>query len=100
VTDYDLFIGIDYSGAETANASLRSLQVYAGSPGGMPDPSRRWASLDSTASTAYCHTVGGVKRPEGYWFMRGSSVVDGVQAQLRLGSLKSHQDLRRTYILS
>lgn len=36
MADYDLFIGIDYSGAETSNARLKSLQVYAGSPGGVP----------------------------------------------------------------
>lgn len=36
VTNYDLFIGIDYSGAETATARLKSLQVYAGTTGGIP----------------------------------------------------------------
>ena len=32
--DFDLYIGIDYSGAETPEARLKGLQVYAATPGG------------------------------------------------------------------
>lgn len=45
MTDFDLFIGIDYSGAEAANARLKSLQAYSARPGSAPQrqdgPSRR-----------------------------------------------------------
>ncbi len=34
MNDFDLYIGIDYSGAETPEARLKGLQVYAARPGG------------------------------------------------------------------
>jgi len=34
---FDLFIGIDYSGAETATSRLKGLQVYAARPGQQPE---------------------------------------------------------------
>lgn len=35
--EFDLFIGIDYSGARTPTARLKELQVYAAKPGGQPE---------------------------------------------------------------
>jgi hypothetical protein len=37
MNNFDLFIGIDYSGAETPNSRLKSLQVYAAKPGKFPE---------------------------------------------------------------
>lgn len=37
MSDFDLFIGIDYSGAQTPTSRLKGLQVYAAQPGGVPD---------------------------------------------------------------
>src|SRR5262245_26087744 len=34
--EFDLFIGIDYSGAETATSRLQGLQVYSACPGQLP----------------------------------------------------------------
>lgn len=34
---FDLFIGIDYSGAETPESRLKNLQVYAARAGGAPE---------------------------------------------------------------
>jgi hypothetical protein len=39
---FELFVGIDYSGAEAPTSRLPGLQVYAARPGG-PGP-ERWAS--------------------------------------------------------
>jgi hypothetical protein len=36
VSEFDLFIGIDYSGAQTPTSRLKELQVYAGGVGGEP----------------------------------------------------------------
>jgi len=33
---FDLFIGIDYSGAQTPDSRLKALQVYAARPGNSP----------------------------------------------------------------
>ena len=33
-SEFDLFIGIDYSGARTPTCRLKELQVYAAKPGG------------------------------------------------------------------
>lgn len=41
MNDFDLFIGIDYSGAQTATSRLKELQVYASDAGGTP---QKWAS--------------------------------------------------------
>jgi len=38
VSGFDLFIGIDYSGAEAPTSRLRELQVYAATPGSAPEP--------------------------------------------------------------
>ena len=38
--NFDLFIGIDYSGAETATSRLKSLQVYCARPGELPQKER------------------------------------------------------------
>jgi hypothetical protein len=38
--EFDLFIGIDYSGAETATSRLKGLQVYTAHPGQLPDKQR------------------------------------------------------------
>lgn len=38
--DFDLYVGIDYSGAETAESRLKALQVYVAEPGGAPRPER------------------------------------------------------------
>lgn len=35
--EFDLFIGIDYSGARTPTCRLKGLQVYAAKPGGQPE---------------------------------------------------------------
>ncbi|BAU48365.1 hypothetical protein SVA_1811 [Sulfurifustis variabilis] len=45
---FDLYVGIDYSGAETPESRLGGLQVYAARPGGRPEPVRprpqgRWS---------------------------------------------------------
>ena len=46
---YDLYIGIDYSGAETMESRLKALQVYAAEPGAEPrsvrpaEPARNWS---------------------------------------------------------
>jgi hypothetical protein len=42
MTDFDLFIGIDYSGAETPTSRLPGLQVFAARPDGSAP--ERWAS--------------------------------------------------------
>lgn len=34
MNDFDLCIGIDYSGAQTSTSWLKGLQVYAAQPGG------------------------------------------------------------------
>jgi len=34
--EFDLFIGIDYSGARAPTCRLKGLQVYAAKPGGQP----------------------------------------------------------------
>lgn len=52
--------------------------------------------LDSLRCEAYGTSVGGVNAPREYGSKGGRVKEDGVQAQLRLGSLKSSQDLRRT----
>lgn len=39
--EFELFIGIDYSGAQTATSRLKELQVYASEAGGTP---RKWLS--------------------------------------------------------
>ena len=36
MSNFDLFLGIDYSGAETPTSRLKNLQVYAAQPGGVP----------------------------------------------------------------
>ena len=36
VPSYELFIGIDYSGAQTPEARLKALQVYVARPGALP----------------------------------------------------------------
>lgn len=41
MSDFDLYIGIDYSGAQTPTARLKGLQVYAAQPGGLP---QKWFS--------------------------------------------------------
>jgi len=42
---FDLFIGIDYSGAQTPDARLKALQIYTARPGSSPEkqysPARR-----------------------------------------------------------
>lgn len=38
MSSFDLFIGIDYSGAKTPTWRLKELQVYAAKPGGAPEP--------------------------------------------------------------
>jgi len=37
MSSFDLFIGIDYSGAQTPTSRLKSLQVYAARPGASPE---------------------------------------------------------------
>jgi hypothetical protein len=37
MSDFDLCIGIDYSGAQTPTSRLKNLQVYAAQPGGVPE---------------------------------------------------------------
>ncbi len=36
MSDFDLFIGIDYSGAKTPTWRIKELQVYAAKPGEAP----------------------------------------------------------------
>lgn len=36
MSDFDLFLGVDYSGAQTPTSRLKNLQVYAAQPGGVP----------------------------------------------------------------
>jgi len=36
MSDFDLYPGIDYSGAQTPTSRLKNLQVYAAQPGGAP----------------------------------------------------------------
>jgi hypothetical protein len=49
---WDLFVGIDYSGAETPDSRLKALQVYAAEPGREPQPvrprapARNWSRQD------------------------------------------------------
>jgi hypothetical protein len=38
MSDFSLFVGIDYSGAQIPTARLKNLQVYAATPGAMPEP--------------------------------------------------------------
>jgi hypothetical protein len=45
--NFDLFVGIDYSGAETATSRLSGLQVYTAQPG-CPPENRRSATLAKT----------------------------------------------------
>lgn len=44
--NFDYCIGIDYSGAETAESRLKGLQVYAASPGRIPEKIRTQAAPD------------------------------------------------------
>jgi hypothetical protein len=37
MSHFELYIGIDYSGAETPTSRLKALQVYAARPGGLPE---------------------------------------------------------------
>lgn len=53
---FDLFVGIDYSGAETPESRLKGLQLYAATPGQLPEevrcpksktgPVRNWSRKD------------------------------------------------------
>jgi len=36
MSDFDLYPGIDYSGAQTPTSRLKNLQVYAAQPSGVP----------------------------------------------------------------
>ena len=38
VPSYELFIGIDYSGAQTPESRLKGLQIYESRNGRMPEP--------------------------------------------------------------
>jgi hypothetical protein len=38
MSTFSLFVGIDYSGAETPTSRLKGLQVFTAKPGGEPDP--------------------------------------------------------------
>ena len=49
---FDLFIGIDYSGAETPEARLKGLQVYAAPPG---DSCEKWFSPAPSNNGTPCH---------------------------------------------
>jgi hypothetical protein len=62
VSNFDLCIGIDYSGAETPTARLKELQVYASKAGGAPEPVK-------TPAIAAFHATGS-KNPQSvprYW---------------------------------
>lgn len=41
MADFNLYLGIDYSGAQTPTSRLKNLQVYAAQPGGVP---QKWFS--------------------------------------------------------
>lgn len=49
---FDLYVGIDYSGAETPESRLKGLQMYAAKPGAEPtavrppSPLRNWSRRD------------------------------------------------------
>lgn len=50
-TGFELYVGVDYSGAETPESRLKALQVYAARPGGQaepvrPVPARHWSRRD------------------------------------------------------
>ncbi len=36
MSDFALYLGIDYSGAQTPTSRLKNLQVFAAQPGGVP----------------------------------------------------------------
>ncbi len=50
MTDFDLCVGVDYSGAQTAVSRLRSLQVYITTPGGLPEKQSSAARSNSGKS--------------------------------------------------
>ena len=52
MNSFELFVGIDYSGAEVANARLMELQVFAAGPGSEP-------ALVPTPAIARAHAEGG-----------------------------------------
>lgn len=62
MSGFGLFIGIDYSGAETPTSRRKELQVYAARPGGAPGP------VKTPAIAAFLAT--GSKNPQSvprYW---------------------------------
>ncbi len=48
LADFELYIGIDYSGAETPTSRLKALQVYAARPGELPQKQFSAASPSAT----------------------------------------------------
>lgn len=60
MSDFDSFIGIDYSGAEVPTSRLKGLQVYAAAPGGLP----RQVPTPAIATARAAGVTGSVPR---YW---------------------------------
>lgn len=50
MSDFDLFIGIDYSGAEAPTSRLKELQAYVAKPSGVPEPVKTPAIASFLAS--------------------------------------------------
>lgn len=52
MSDFDLYLGIDYSGAQTPTSRLKNLQVYAAQPGGVP---QKWSSSTRSNNGQPCN---------------------------------------------
>ncbi len=52
MSDFDLYLGIDYSGAQTPTSRLKNLQVYAAQAGGMP---QKWSSPTRSNNAQPCN---------------------------------------------
>jgi len=52
---YDLYVGIDYSGAETMESHLKSLQMYLAEPGAEPQPARPEAPARNWSRQGIAH---------------------------------------------